>query len=227
MPSTWRSPTTVETIPDGNIWGSSMFIRSRPHQSHPWREHSMGSQSVRVFRALARGLATLCWTAGMGTAILAQTAPPTGQIKGSILSELRAPLAKVSVSALIRPDSKNSNPKPFSAVTTTAADGTFTLTGVPAGTFAICAQLLGSDFLNPCRWSSTSPSTTVNSGQTVNLPAIRLLKGAHFHVRLSDDAGVLAANYGKTGGADLLIGIWSPSSRFVALPALTKDASGW
>jgi hypothetical protein len=154
-------------------------------------------------------------------------AQPTGQINGSIQSETHAPLSKVTVSALIRPDAKNSDPKPFSTAATTAADGTFTPTGLPAGTFVICAQLPGSDFLNPCQWSSASPKAVVNGGQTVNLPVIQLRKGAHFHVRLNDDDGALTTNHAKTPGADLLIGIWSPSGQFVGLPGLTKDASGW
>jgi hypothetical protein len=183
------------------------------------------SNTSPAFAAFARSITCICWVAGAGAAIL--IAQPTGQIKGSIQSETKAPLSKVIVSALIRPDAKNSDPKPFSAIATSATDGTFTLTSIPAGTFVICAQLPGSDFLNPCLWSSTSPKTVVNGGQTVNLPVIQLRKGAHFRVSLNDDDGALAANHAKTPGADLLIGIWSPSGQFVRLPALTKDASGW
>src|SRR6266436_8669960 len=48
-----------------------------------------------------------------------------------------------------------------------AADGSFTVSGLPAGTYGLCAAVKGGGYLDPCAWSPVIPSVQVDAGKPV------------------------------------------------------------
>src|SRR5713226_7408872 len=54
-----------------------------------------------------------------------------------------------------------------SARAETASDGSFTLSGLPAGTYGLCASVKGAGYLDPCAWSAMILTVPVNAGQAV------------------------------------------------------------
>jgi hypothetical protein len=137
----------------------------------------------------------------------------TGQLTGTIATQSGTPVAHAFVVS-----TSGANPgKSFN--TRSAADGSFTLSGLPIGIHRICVQVLEGSLLDPCQWSSTPPSATISSNQVASLGAFQLIAGQRLYVKLIDDNASLAANQGrgKTPGAHVLIGVWSTGGLFHTL----------
>jgi|SRR5579872_1283893 len=117
--------------------------------------------------------------------------------------------------------------QPFNTKATTAANGTFSATGIPAGTFMVCPQLPGSDLLAPCTWNTTPPTITLSQGQALNMPPIQLQKGVHYPIHFDDPVGVGAATSATVKGAHVFVGIKSPSGQIVPTWVTTTDSTGF
>ena len=155
--------------------------------------------------------------------LFSQGVVPSGQIQGTVVSQENRGVAKATVTV-----QQQSNPAAgqFRANTITGTDGSFTFTGVPAGTFTICVQVPGSVYLNPCTWASSVPSVTLTVGQRASAGIIRLDEGRLLKVRLNDASRVLQADEGKVPGAKVMIGVWTLEGLFVPMRVRTQGATG-
>jgi hypothetical protein len=165
---------------------------------------------------------TLTVTIFAATAV-AQT--PAGRITGSILTSAGTPAAKHMVIVQVRAAKPGDPITPFTQSATTAADGTFTLSGVPNGTYSICPHPPDDTTVSPCNWA-TEPRVTVASGQAVTAPPIRLLPSADFYVRVNDTSGAFAAAQAKTPGNPIWLAIRAPNGRMYTVPQTAAAASG-
>ncbi len=154
---------------------------------------------------------------------IAQT--PTGRITGSILTAAGTPAAKHIVIVQVRAAKPGDPITPFTQTATTAADGSFTLSGVPNGTYSICPHPPDDTAVSPCNWS-TEPRVTVASGQAVTAPPVRLLPSADFYVRVNDTNGALAAAQAKTPGNPIWLAIRAPNGRMYPIPQTASTTAG-
>lgn len=162
----------------------------------------------------------------MGCALafaLGLPAQTTGSIDGTVVNDANQPVAKAYVSAYR--DYVAGTP-PFSATVQTAADGTFSLTGLPAAGYKICVQGLPDGLLDPCQWSATPPTLTLTDGQKVTAFKVALARGTVVTVRVNDAQKLLDTNEGKTPGAHLLIGVWTDKGLFHEAMVAASDANG-
>jgi hypothetical protein len=149
---------------------------------------------------------------------------PTGQINGSIVFTSVTSVARAYVTALIQPTTAAT--QPFSTTATVAPSGKFTLLAIPDGTYNICVQVPGTNYLNPCQWSAIPPSATVINGSPVTVPAITLAVGYRYQIRFNDPTGAIAQSQAAKSGAQLLLYAWANGGSVPLLWA-SNDATGW
>jgi hypothetical protein len=108
-----------------------------------------------------------------------------------------------------------------------AVDGSFTLAGLTAGSYQLCAMVSDGAYLDPCDWSSPGFPLQLTNGQVVTGRRVIMEKASTLHVRINDLAGVL--DTGPQGGKDsphVLVGIFTNRHLFVALSVANKDKGG-
>lgn len=122
---------------------------------------------------------------------LAQTAigpQGTGQILGRIVAAKdKSPVDAVTVlvhRAAITPVA--------SGRSITAADGTFTIPRLPAGTYGVCVIDKNLAFLNPCEWPDSKVWVDVADGQTSGPLDIPVQAASILQVRVNDVASATA-----------------------------------
>jgi len=155
-----------------------------------------------------------------------QTAPPTGSISGTVQNSAGAPVASVTIWINVRPTAPGAPFTRFNTMVTTAADGTFTASAVPDGTYAVCAAPPDSSLLPPCLWGS-EPRVTVANGQAVTVPTIQLQPSADLYVRVNDLNGHYAAAMGNVPGASLMLAVRAPAGNLIPIPTIASDSTGF
>ena len=171
------------------------------------------------------GTVRTCILTGILCAATATAQSPGGRITGTILTAAGKPAAKHNVIVQVRPAKPGDPITPFTRTATTAADGTFTLLGVPNGTFSICPLPPDDTSVSPCNWS-TEPRVTVASSKAVSVPPIRLLPSTDLYVRVNDTNGAFAAAKGKTLGDAISLAVRAPNGRMYPIPQTASSAAG-
>ena len=143
----------------------------------------------------------------------------TGSISGTLSGDDGALIAGVVVA--------NGVGLAASGRAVSAANGAFTITNLPAGTYFLCGRPRGRGYLDPCIWSSDPPKVSVTAGKaTANIKLV-LPKGAVIDVRVNDPSTVLGATaLPKTVAPHLLLHTLTPRGLIEPLVMAGKDATG-
>ena len=188
-------------------------------------------------RVMNRIALRLLWTApvSVGLLLLGQTSGGTGQLNGKVLA---ADTGKAVARAFVTLTRTGGGTGRRTVNGRTGVDGTFGFSGMAAGSYRVCVQVVGPDLLlDPCRWEA-GVTAAVAAGQTTVLPAIGLKRGATLRVRVVDAQGLLAAaaaqerNQGRGGGGGrggvaLLAGAWSANGLFQPLRVTSRRGGNW
>ena len=94
-------------------------------------------------------------------AILLALAGDAQSLSGKVVDTNGQPVAGALVTAL-----RTSAVPWTSARTSSASEGSFAFSSLTPGTYQFCVQVLVADYLNPCNWSLTPPTTTVTAGSS-------------------------------------------------------------
>jgi hypothetical protein len=151
--------------------------------------------------------------------LLAQT--NTASIQGSVADATnKKPISGALVSAI------RSGLPPASQTVTTAADGSFAVGSLSAGTYSLCVQVPNDSYLNPCDWNGLATKVTLIAGQKSAGNQLSILSGSTLQVRV-DDPGQLLGKKTKDGrNPHLLAGVWGVNGLFYPLHTASKDSSG-
>lgn len=157
---------------------------------------------------------------------LAQTA--TASIQGSVTdAQNNRPVAGAHVTAI------RSELPPARQTARTGSDGVFQLSGLPAGTYTICAQVPGSLYLDPCKWTAgpanplAKPAGLVlAAGQKVTGAAVRLAQGSALTVRLEDPGQVLSQKTKDGRVPHVAAGVWGTNNLFHPAAPSSADKNG-
>jgi hypothetical protein len=154
------------------------------------------------------------------------TAAITGGITGAVQTADGKGVNKTPVAIRFRPAAVVVKPPYFNTDVTTAADGTFTVTKVPDGTYAVCPAPAVATLLPTCNWEA-EPTVTVANGKTTAMKPIVLKAGADLWVHVDDPQGKRASMEGKVPGASLLLVVRVPGGRPIHIPLTASGASGF
>src|ERR1017187_7495548 len=144
-------------------------------------------------------LVMACGAFGQTTAV---TGGVTGGSTGVVQTADGKGVNKATVAIRFRPASANVAPPFFNADVTTSGNGTFAVTNVPDGTYAVCPAPPAGPLLPPCDWEA-EPTVTVSNGKTTSMTPIILKGGAYLWVHVDDPRGTLASMEGKVPGASV------------------------
>ncbi len=104
--------------------------------------------------------------------------------------------------------------KPFDHQFASKADGTFSITGVPARTYRFCVDAPQANVLDPCLWSPSQPTWTVGANTVLTNVAIPVETGAQLRVHVNDPEGALPAAVGGVHGEALRMMVVTGQKRY-------------
>jgi hypothetical protein len=151
---------------------------------------------------------------------LSLPAQNTGTIAGTLYSG-GSPVAGAFVTAYLQASGTGGKFGPVLNALT-GADGSFTMKGVPAGEYRLCAEKASAALLNPCQWSATPNTVTVGAGVDASV-ALTAQAGVSMTVRVNDPNNLLASNPSLD---DILINAKTISGLHVLAVLASKDNSG-
>lgn len=149
-----------------------------------------------------------------------------GMIMGSLTGNDGTTIVGGYVTLQLRSPIPTKSPSQTHWAVVSGAGGSFQFGRLPQGTYEICAQVLGSAWLNPCEWGLQPPVVVLSSTQPLGTVTMVLAGGAVVPIRVNDPAQLLPQNEGKTPGAQLLIGIANDGGVFRPAPVISQDAAG-
>jgi hypothetical protein len=149
---------------------------------------------------------------------LTQTASISGTVKSSATN---GPLAGNTVTAY-----RTAPQTPvYRSQTTTAADGSFTVASLPAGTYRICVDGTKDVHLDPCTWAANPTTVTVTDGQHAAGNVVPLAKGTTLTVQVNDPQKFLQARTGDPGPGHIFLALLPPKSAPIPIPLVQSDAT--
>lgn len=156
---------------------------------------------------------------GLSVALAAQTG---GSMSGILKDTSGAPVAKAMVTAYLQAKSTDGKfPPVFNA--TTGSDGTFSFTGMVAGTYLLCAERPDIALLNPCFWAERKTTASVASGGSASGVSLVAEKGVALNIRVNDSRGVLSASPSLD---DVTITVKPASGPGLPVRVASKDGTG-
>ena len=169
----------------------------------------------------------LGWTVLAAGAVYGQTtAAAMGGITGIVQTESGKGVNNAAVAIRVRPGAPGAKVTFFNTDVLTGSDGSFTVTKVPDGIYAVCPDARAASLLSPCDWE-TEPTVTVANGKSTAMKPITLKTGADLWVHVDDPQGKRASTEGKVPGATLLLMVRVPGGRLMPIPLTTSNANGF
>ncbi len=110
---------------------------------------------------------------------------------------------------------------PLAGAVLTDDTGAFRIPSLAAGTYVLCAEIPGEDYVNPCAWESVLPTVSVKAGQQVKNADLLVKPGIRLSFEVTDREKKVAGK-GKTQGVRLGAYFVLPEGRRVELP-LTRS----
>ena len=152
--------------------------------------------------------------------IFAGTLAISGTIKTTANKPIRAALTIHDVST-----ARTQGHTPFDRQFASKTDGSFTISGVPAGKYQICVDAPQENVLDPCVWSSTVNVVDLTSGAPVSGLALKVDTGYMLQVHVNDPQAALPAPKGGTAGAALSLLVITKNNRYQSLRLLGASAA--
>lgn len=171
-----------------------------------------------------RTFTRVSWVTIFGVMVLTVT------LRGAVLSGsvtvsgIRTIRASLSIHDLSTP--RTAGHKPYDHQFASKADGTFSLTGVPAGKYRICVDAPQENVLDPCLWADTQQTWTVADSDNLTKLAIRVQTGTQLKVHVNDPQGALPQTKGGVHGEALSMVVVTNRKRYHNLRLLSAGKNG-
>ena len=140
-----------------------------------------------------------------GTVVNASTAKP---VAGAIVTAIKTGLPPLSQSAR------------------SAADGSFQILGLAAGTYNLCTQVPGGGYLNPCTWRPHSPSVTIAAGKPVTGFQLKIEAGAILGITINDPSNVLGRLGSASQSPPVSMGVYTATGLVEPSHMVSANATG-
>jgi len=179
-------------------------------------------------------LRNVCLIGCLGASLaLPQTTGTPGALQGLVMDSQGQPIAGaqvtyrrvvpyVHVGAAVAP----APGEPFAnGIATAGADGAFAVTGLPAGSYTLCASVPSAPYLDPCVWQQPI-LVTIAPGSTIK-PNLVLRKGVFLNLRINDPLSLLPqAVDGLWTPRKLLVGVTYGTGAYQGAQSTGVDAAG-
>lgn len=116
--------------------------------------------------------------------------------------------------------------QPFDRQFASKPDGTFSLTGVPAGKYRICVDAPNDNVLDPCLWSNTQQTWTVDANTNLTGLTIKVEVGTRLTVHVDDPERKLPESKGGSKGSDLSMVVMTNRKRYHPLREASSSPNG-
>lgn len=105
---------------------------------------------------------------------------------------------------------KRSGLPPAAKNVASGADGTFQIPGLASGTYTLCVEAQGDQYLDPCQWNGSPTAVTLTAGQTASSVTLKLTAASLLTIQIQDPQNAL--NQLTTNGRHpgLNLGVWGP-----------------
>ena len=113
--------------------------------------------------------------------------------------------------------------KAFDKQFASKANGTFSITGVPAGKYRICVDAPNENALDPCVWSATQPTWTVTDTSNITNVNIEVAVGTQVKVHVNDPQNALPQTKGGVHGNALSMTVVTGRSRHHSLRLMSAS----
>ena len=142
----------------------------------------------------------------------------TASISGKLIPELiNTPIPSAYITA-----TKRGLP-PVTQTVRAAANASFQISALPAGTYTICVNATG--FLNPCEWSLPTLVVTVGTGQSSTGNNLTIKPGAVAKLRIQDPSNLLSQKTTSGTNPSILAGVWTGKAANALLPTVFAAAT--
>jgi hypothetical protein len=114
-----------------------------------------------------------------------------------------------------------------SLTATSAPDGSFQLSQVPAGTYQICVTVQSGPSVDPCLWNPWGTTIPLAASQSLVGQVVQVQQAAVLHVRINDPQHL--SNTAQSNGAprEILMGVFASGSLFYPLLPKSTDGTGF
>ncbi len=181
----------------------------------------MSTRSIRNFRLHSERAARAC---SIFHACLLAMAPCAGQSTGQIQGRVTAQIGGAVFAGTVVNVYRVGQGPAFSTKAITAKDGTYAVTGLPAGTYRVCASDRGGTVVDHCLWPDFHSVVAVAGAQSATAD-IQLKKATTLSVRVNDPGRNLSRKAGDTVTPHVLVGGFDMSGIFHPAREV-KDAGG-
>jgi hypothetical protein len=156
---------------------------------------------------------------------LAQSPPPTAEIRGVLRLQKNKPISGALVTASPVPPAEGSRPATKVSVLTDK-DGAFRITGLGGGAYRLCVMSPKDDVLDPCEWSATPLTVTLKAGALVDNVDLAVKKGKILKIRIDDADRAVPTPSQPRPDAFLQLGVKTPDGVLHRGRFLSSDRQG-
>lgn len=167
---------------------------------------------------LAIGILITLWVGAM------HAQPTSGALSGKVLDAKGQPFPRAQVSATLMADDPLRY-TPWQGNAESGADGSYRITGAPAGRYEVCVWTPRPEFVNRCMWGRAVAVVTIAQGGEVT-QEIRLEEGRELRIRVEDPEGFLDRHEGKTPGARLEVGVYTAERMYLTAEPVGQQRAG-
>ena len=115
---------------------------------------------------------------------------------------------------------------PFRQTVESAANGSFQIRNLPAGTYSLCVRFSSGAYLDSCEWGQTASSVVLAAGQQSMGNTLRPLTGSIVKVRIQDTAQALFQKASTGATPDLRMGVFARPGVFYPARLVRRDIRG-
>lgn len=161
---------------------------------------------------------------GLAAATAAQQENPkagTAEIQGR-LTDAATKAGLSGVVTWTRQTTDEETTSPFTGAVLTDQTGAFLIQSLAAGTYVLCAEVPGNDYVNRCAWEAAPPTVSLKVGQKAKNADLTVTPGVRLSLEVTDREKKVAGK-GKAQGVRLGAYFVLPEGRRVELPLVRSD----
>jgi hypothetical protein len=174
-------------------------------------------------------------------ALVNPVAAASGQVQGKILLEsdssplsgatitlvpINISVAPLSATPISGSNGGSTGSGAATATTTSGKDGTFSVSGLAPGQFAICVKDPLGTVTDPCAWRDSRTTVTVVANSPSTGVVVRVKKASVVRIRLNDAIQALAKKATDSAPPHVLVGAFDLRGMFHPALEVHKDSTG-